>query len=256
MKGDIRPARDRRSHLQAIGPREAAAAGSQPSNAPPKLLRTPSGSSLERALDEIERLSLDELRTRWRNATGRLAPAHLQRGLLAKLLAYRLQAQAFGDLDRISARALARWNDEAGQSQIGEKDAPVEAGVSAKNPSAANQRQPSAPLILRTGTLLTREWEGRMETVMVVAGGFAWNGKTFGSLSAVAKAITGTKWNGHRFFGVRPQDRSSSGGVVEGDGGIDDRATSSDSATTGQRERRESPAKATARNSPSGGAGG
>ena len=47
-----------------------------------------------------------------------------------------------------------------------------------------------------------------MEMVMVVADGFAWNGEIFASLSAVAQAITGTKWNGHRFFGVRPQDRS------------------------------------------------
>jgi hypothetical protein len=47
-----------------------------------------------------------------------------------------------------------------------------------------------------------------METVMAVSDGFAWNGEIFASLSAVAQAITGTKWNGHRFFGVRLQDRS------------------------------------------------
>ena len=48
-----------------------------------------------------------------------------------------------------------------------------------------------------------------METVMVIADGFAWNGATFASLSAVAQAITGTKWNGHRFFGVRRKDRAA-----------------------------------------------
>jgi hypothetical protein len=54
--------------------------------------------------------------------------------------------------------------------------------------------------------LLIREWQGRLERVTVVDDGFAWNGATYASLSAVAFAITGTKWNGHRFFGVRRRD--------------------------------------------------
>ncbi len=54
--------------------------------------------------------------------------------------------------------------------------------------------------------MLIREWQGRLERVIVVDHGFAWNGATYASLSAVAFAITGTKWNGHRFFGVRHRD--------------------------------------------------
>jgi hypothetical protein len=48
-----------------------------------------------------------------------------------------------------------------------------------------------------------REWNGRLERVMILEEGFAWNGQTFGSLSQIAKAMTGTTWNGHRFFGLR-----------------------------------------------------
>jgi Protein of unknown function (DUF2924) len=54
--------------------------------------------------------------------------------------------------------------------------------------------------------LLIREWRGRLERVTVVDDGFVWNGTTYASLSAVAFAITGTKWNGHRFFGLRRRD--------------------------------------------------
>jgi hypothetical protein len=56
---------------------------------------------------------------------------------------------------------------------------------------------------LKAGALLVREWNGKLERVMILEEGFAWNGQTFGSLSQIAKAMTGTTWNGHRFFGLR-----------------------------------------------------
>jgi Protein of unknown function (DUF2924) len=56
---------------------------------------------------------------------------------------------------------------------------------------------------LKVGALLVREWKGQLERVMILEEGFAWNGQTFGSLSQIAKAMTGTDWNGHRFFGLR-----------------------------------------------------
>jgi hypothetical protein len=52
---------------------------------------------------------------------------------------------------------------------------------------------------LKPGALLAREWNGRLERVMILDEGFVWNGETYGSLSQVAKAMTGTSWNGHRF---------------------------------------------------------
>ena len=63
---------------------------------------------------------------------------------------------------------------------------------------------------LLPGTVLVREWDRQSQRVMVLTDGFAWNGKTFDSLSKVAFAITGTKWNGPRFFGLRDKgDRST-----------------------------------------------
>ena len=56
---------------------------------------------------------------------------------------------------------------------------------------------------LKAGALLVREWNGKLERVMILDQGFAWNGQTFSSLSQIAKAMTGTNWNGHRFFGLR-----------------------------------------------------
>ena len=186
----------------------------------------PAAASLEAALAELDWLSLDELRVRWRNQWGRLAPAHLSRNLLARIMDYRLQAEAFGDLDRKTARTLERLagaaverspahgsssldaalSTEVAQSEIAD---PLRHAVAAESQSGS--RRPSEPLILKPGTMLTREWRGRIESVMVVQNGFAWNGDVFSSLTAVALAMTGTKWSGSRFFGVRPQDRAPLG---------------------------------------------
>jgi DUF2924 family protein len=136
---------------------------------------------------EIARLrDLDNrgLRRCWHVGFGRLPPAHLPRHLLFRILAYRLQADRFGDLDGNSRQLLDR----------------------AESPEKAGQK--AAGLVqriaeVRPGTVLGREWNGRMQRVLVLADGFAWNGKTYPSLSQVAFAITGTRWNGPRFFGLR-----------------------------------------------------
>jgi len=105
-----------------------------------------------------------------------------------RVLAYRLQADCLGDLDAGSQRLL----DGAGPAE--------DAGKRAMD---LNRRTTD----VRPGTMLAREWNGRMQRVAVLADGFAWNGKTYPSLSKVAQAITGTRWNGPRFFGLR--DKSS-----------------------------------------------
>ena len=64
---------------------------------------------------------------------------------------------------------------------------------------------------MKAGALLVREWKGRLERVTILEEGFAWNGQTFGSLSQIAKAMTGTNWNGHRFFGLRQGKVDASG---------------------------------------------
>jgi hypothetical protein len=134
----------------------------------------------------LEGLDLDGLRRQWRAYLGGEAPAHLSRWLLMKVLAYRLQSDAFGDLDKSIQRIL----------RSGKGD-----GVGAPFDRRAPQTREG--LGLKAGALLVREWNGRLERVMILEEGFAWNGQTFGSLSQIAKAMTGTNWNGHRFFGLR-----------------------------------------------------
>ena len=145
--------------------------------------------AVENEIAHLRGLDLEGLRARWRSLTGRAAPAHVPKGLLLRVLAYRVQAAALGDLDRASARLLERL---AAEGRTGE---PVQVPV----PDRVG---------IRPGTVLVREWEGRSERVMVLAEGYAWNGNNYRSLSQVARAITGTRWNGPRFFGLRGQKGS------------------------------------------------
>jgi Protein of unknown function (DUF2924) len=156
-------------------------------------------SQINAEIETMERLGLDELRLRWRNRWGRLAPAHLSRGLLFRLMAYRLQADAFGDLDRPTAKLLDRL--AARETEDDRLGATAAADASKRSPqSELKGLRPESPLLLKPGALLTREWRGRIERVMALDEGFAWNGKTYASLSAVAFDITGVKWSGRRFF--------------------------------------------------------
>jgi Protein of unknown function (DUF2924) len=176
-----------------VRPREMAkrqrARGAGEASVPP----TPSSSERERleaAVASLSGLNADQLRLQWRNRLGGVAPAHLPGWLLARVLGYRIQAAAFGDLDRAILRRLHAMKGKA-----------LESGQA--RPFAI--RGPATPegVGLRSGALLVREWNGRIERVMVLDEGYAWNGGVYRSLSQVAKAITGTHWNGHRFFGLK-----------------------------------------------------
>jgi hypothetical protein len=144
--------------------------------------------ALSTEIAQLHDFGLPDLQTRWRSLTGRRAPPHLGKGLLLRLLAYRLQADAFGDLDPGTLRFLDRI--ASGPEMLRGKNLP----------------QPDNDRV-RPGAVLVREWEGVSHRVMALADGYAWNGQTYRSLSEVARAITGTRWNGPRFFGLR--DRKS-----------------------------------------------
>jgi hypothetical protein len=146
----------------------------------------PLDASLLSIVANLEGLDLDGLRRQWHAHLGGEAPAHLSRWLLIRVLAYRLQSDAFGDLDK-SIQRILRFGNEDGFGAPFDRRAP----------------QTREGLGLKAGALLVREWNGRLERVMILEEGFAWKGQTFGSLSQIAKAMTGTNWNGHRFFGLR-----------------------------------------------------
>jgi Protein of unknown function (DUF2924) len=150
-------------------------------------------------IEALERLGLDELRLRWRNRWGRLAPAHLSRTFLFRLMAYRLQAEALGDLDRQTAAMLSKMAKDAAGHPSAQADAEANASP-APAISASRAERSGPPRVLKPGAIMTREWRGRIERVMALEDGFAWNGKRYASLSGVAVAITGVKWSGHRFF--------------------------------------------------------
>jgi hypothetical protein len=134
----------------------------------------------------LEGHDLDGLRRQWRAHLGGEPPAHLPRWLLMRVLSYRLQTDAFGGLDR-SIQRMLRSNKERDPVVPFDRRAP----------------QTREGIGLKAGALLAREWNGKLERIMILEEGFAWNGQTFGSLSQIAKAMTGTNWNGHRFFGLR-----------------------------------------------------
>lgn len=105
------------------------------------------------------------------------------------MLAYRLQADQHGDLGKEAVRLL---------------DAITSDLADGKTPDI----KPPSERRLKLGTILVREHQGVQHRVMVMAEGFVWQGKTFMSLSSAAKAITGTNWNGQRFFGLKEKVRS------------------------------------------------
>ncbi|MBR1274289.1 DUF2924 domain-containing protein [Bradyrhizobium sp. AUGA SZCCT0283] len=146
--------------------------------------------SIEDEIAYLRGLDLNGLRARWQSVLQRPAPDHLPRHLLLAIIAYRIQADRFGDLDHETRQLL----DRTGASESG-------TAMSARLVTFDQKRSQLTP-----GTVLVREWARRSQRVMVMSDGFSWNGQTYDSLSKVAFAITGTRWNGPRFFGLRDKE--------------------------------------------------
>src|SRR5262245_6527292 len=134
--------------------------------------------TIEAEIDRIRSLGLDDLRDQWRKTLASSPPAAFGRDLIVRFLCWHLQEQVFGGLDPTTAKLLVR--------------------LARGDKHGADRR-------LKSGTVLVREYQGTRHTVSVVPGGYVWQEQAYASLSAVARAITGTTWNGHRFFGVGPR---------------------------------------------------
>jgi hypothetical protein len=130
---------------------------------------------------ELQALDAPALRTRWNEAFGRPPPKRTSRQLLLRALAYHVQAQMLRGLQPATRRQLARAADEIGAG-----------------------RTPSASLpVIKPGTRLLREWHGVTHEVIMLEDGVQYRGETWASLSAVAREITGTRWSGPLFFGLK-----------------------------------------------------
>lgn len=144
-------------------------------------------------LVRLKTFTLVDLRAEWRRAHRMQTPNRLSCDLLIRGIIYKIQERALGGLSKSIARKLERLSASPEPSQ---------------SPSLL------APISLKSGTRLVRDWHGVTHTVLVHADGVEWNGQRYRSLTVVARAITGTHWSGPRFFGLRAR-RSGPTEVVE-----------------------------------------
>ncbi len=138
-------------------------------------------------LARLEQLPMEELKIRWQALFGNEPPV-ANRKYMVKRLAYRIQEIAHGGLPDEAKHRMRRFLEEEGYDELGRPGA---------KPKPKTNPQPVA------GTVFVREWDGEQHEVRAVGNGFEYRGKQYRSLSAVAREITGTRWNGPKFFGLR-----------------------------------------------------
>jgi hypothetical protein len=148
-------------------------------------------------IESLNKLKTTELRTRYRDVFGE-ASLSFNRAHLFRRIAWRLQAEAEGDL---SERARRRASDLAKDS-----DLRLRAPRSFWHEIERNGRSPNKdPRLPPAGTALERIYRGQITRVTVLANGFEYHGKHYASLSAIAHRVTGTRWNGFHFFGLKQE---------------------------------------------------
>jgi len=131
-------------------------------------------------------LSVSKLKDRWRSVYGTEPPARSSKKLLVSAIAYRIQERAFGGLKPSVRRLLERMSDDAGGRRI------------------SHTRLVTRP---STGTVLIRDWQGKIHHVTVLERGVTYRKKNYRSLSQVARVITGCRWSGPLFFGLRGRSK-------------------------------------------------
>jgi hypothetical protein len=142
----------------------------------------PTDPTVEDELDRLAVMPIVQLRARYREVFKSDPPKAFGPDLLRRSIAHRIQEKAYGSLSRPAQHLLGQM---------------VKAYAAKPNGKIVLPRR------IKPGSLLVREWKGKSHRVMVVANGFAYDGETFTNLSEIAVLITGTRWNGPRFFGLR-----------------------------------------------------
>lgn len=145
------------------------------------ILQQRSADQIAQKISALSKLNLLGLREKWREAFGKPPPSGLKQDLMVRQLAWRLQEEAFGGHDRETLKLLESFSRQDGTKVV------------------LFRR-------LKPGTSVVREYQGVRHVVTISEGGFVWQDKTYASLSAIAREITGARWNGPRFFGLRAQD--------------------------------------------------
>jgi hypothetical protein len=167
----------------------------------PSSSNKPADPAVETELDRLAVMPIAQLRVRYREVFRADPPKAFGPDLLRRSIAHRVQEKAYGGLSRSAQRLL---------------DQMMKAYAAKPNGKIVLPRR------IKPGSVLVREWKGKRHRVMVLADGFAYDGKTFGNLSEIAVLITGTRWNGPRFFGLRsktkeigePMARTRSDGAI------------------------------------------
>ena len=144
-----------------------------------------SNAGVDAALAELAGMDIPTLRSAWRRLYRSEAPPRLGRALLELVIAWKLQEQALGGLSATAKRQLGQL-----ASLLASKT---------ELPKLRQQR-------LKPGARLVRRWGGTTHEVTVAEDGFSWNGRRWASLSVIAREITGARWSGPRFFGLRTEE--------------------------------------------------
>lgn len=137
---------------------------------------------IEAELARLRSMPKAELRERYRSLFQAEPPKAFGPDLLRRSIAYRIQEQAYGGMDAATRRLLNNLIAQQARSKDGRL---------------------VIPRRIKPGAVLVREWKGQSHRVMVLEDGFAYEGKSYSSLSEIARLITGARWNGPRFFGLR-----------------------------------------------------
>ena len=146
------------------------------------LQRNTSVKQIEEELQRLSELPVSHLRTKYQETYNKAPPSWLGPDLLRRSIAHRLQEIAYGGLKPAIRQELDRLGSVLDKSPL---------------------KRLEAPRRIKPGSVLVREWRGKSYRATVSDKGFIYDGETFSTLSQIARKITGTRWNGPRFFGLR-----------------------------------------------------